>query len=370
MFFFQLLTPDSASTLNTLPLSAPTVSTLPLSAPPTSTSMYGCTLATPTLDIRRHSDGGALPPSTSTQNLKSNNEVVIFQNDPETPEEVQQSPPSLKPEESTWKPLTRHSISTMPSTDTGKRMLDSQRTEDEAEMSPSRWRSHYRGSIPRPRHQSNLNFLGDSDSDEEGTSIDRWRRHSLRSQSNMKNMDYSLRSSDPIKKSLMTEGSTPYQYESSCPNYSMGDMLAVGGGDMTNFRRHSTVSVMSDSAAINMIRRPEVRRPSIERMGGGSSRRPSTDGGQCGDNNITIVVSHEKQIHNDENRNKGMDYTRFPPPRQETSGAGGGGRRKLPSLPVSAPPSRRHSKSRTPSPKCGEMGWIQVRNQRNNPIPN
>ena len=36
------------------------------------------------------------------------------------------------------------------------------------------------------------------------------------------------------------------------------------------------------------------------------------------------------------------------------------GRRKLPVLPVSAPPSRRHSKSRTPSPKCGDMGWIQV----------
>ena len=179
------------------------------------------------------------------------------------------------------------------------RSQESHEAGDEADVTTNtadtlalRRRSHIRGSSLRhpARSSHRLGQLGVdscSDSDQDGgDGAKTYRRHSYREPRSQSSADTTSRQRLPSQQGP-------------------GDMLLVS--DRYNMRRHSAVSVLSDSVAINMARRPSTydnymdRRPSYER------RRPSIDrlqydrrssgeisGGHGDSNNITIVVSQDK----------------------------------------------------------------------------
>ena len=178
-----------------------------------------------------------------------------------------------------------------------------------------RCRGQSRGSSLRtPKHtQAKLSYTAavESDSDQETrlSSPHKPRRHSFREpRAPGGHMETRSQRSSP-KNSLQTSDT----------------MLMVSGGDRSTMRRHSAVSVLSDSATIAMVRRPSVvtsdhtggQYPGRSRRQSGQSRRSSDDrvSGRRrssvermhGDNNITIVVSQD-DINSNNNITRGERF--------------------------------------------------------------
>ena len=178
-----------------------------------------------------------------------------------------------------------------------------------------RCRGQSRGSSLRtPKHtQAKLSYTAavESDSDQETrlSSPHKPRRHSFREpRAPGGHMETRSQRSSP-KNSLQTSDT----------------MLMVSGGDRSTMRRHSAVSVLSDSATIAMVRRPSVvtsdhtggQYPGRSRRQSGQSRRSSDDRvtgrrrssveRMHGDNNITIVVSQD-DINSNNNITRGERF--------------------------------------------------------------
>ena len=293
------------------------------------TSKYGNMLDTPPQDIRRNSDGGATVVSGSDDyKLSPPSLLVERNNNTENNQNTDANKVSIDfnfTVQLSIKQFHNHkdfvslscyylfqielckskSVDTTHNLNvTRVRSLESHEAGDDGDVTSSntvdtlshRRRSHVRGSSLRhtARTSHRLGQLGVdscSDSDQDGADGARtYRRHSYR---------------EPRSQSSADTTSRQRVQNTQAPSNGWGDMLLVS--DRYNMRRHSAVSVLSDSVAINMARRPSTydnymdRRPSHER------RRPSVDrlqydrrssgeisAGHGDTNNITIVVSQDK----------------------------------------------------------------------------